>query len=91
MDPKFYDIGPGFPAFVAAFALAISLAVLYRSMSKHLRKVRMDAQAAQAANAEAGVVSTPAQPAEPTGSLSTGAEDGDGGRNEVADKAGNGQ
>ncbi len=62
MDSNFYDIGPGFGAFVATFVLAVTVILIYRSMSKHLRKVRLaardEAQGAQAAGAPAGSAET---------------------------------
>lgn len=47
MDPKYYEIGPGFGAFLATFLLAVAVIVIYRSMSRHLRKVRLEAQRSQ--------------------------------------------
>lgn len=46
MDPNYYEIGPGFAGFVVAFVMAVAVIIIYRSMSKHLRKVRMDEQQA---------------------------------------------
>lgn len=90
MDPKFYEIGPGWPAFVATFALAVAAIVLFRSLTKHLRKVRLEA--ANAAAPGAGAAKTPPQ-ATPGAASALGVvvEDGDGGGDEVADKAGDGQ
>lgn len=48
MDAKYYEIGPGFWGFLVAFVLAVAVIVIYRSMSKHLRKVRKDAEVAGA-------------------------------------------
>jgi hypothetical protein len=40
MSPIDESLGPGFLGFVITFALAVACIVLFRSMSKHLRKVR---------------------------------------------------
>ena len=76
MDPKYYQIGPGFGAFLATFAIALAIIVIYRSLTKHLRKVRRDAEAAQGQQAKE---SGPA------------AEDGDGGGDVVTGEPGDGQ
>ena len=49
MDPRYNEIGPGFWGFVATFALALALIVLGWSLNKHLRKVRLEAAAAEKA------------------------------------------
>lgn len=88
MDTAYYEIGPGFAGFVATFAIAIALVLLYRSMSRHLRKVRRDAMAQEesrrAASAEGA--SAPVKPAS-----SGRVEDGDSGGDVVAHEADNGQ
>ena len=43
MDPKYYEIGPGWAAFVATFALTVAVILLFRSPNKHLRKLRLEA------------------------------------------------
>ncbi len=43
MSPIDESLGPGFVGFVVTFALAVACILLFRSMSKHLRKVRHDA------------------------------------------------
>jgi hypothetical protein len=40
MSPIDQTLGPGFVGFVVTFALAVACILLFRSMSKHLRKVR---------------------------------------------------
>jgi hypothetical protein len=40
MSPIDQSLGPGFVGFVVTFALAVACILLFRSMSKHLRKVR---------------------------------------------------
>lgn len=49
MDSKYYAIGPGFAGFVVTFALVLALVLLVRSLTKHLRKVRLDAAEREAA------------------------------------------
>jgi uncharacterized membrane protein YgcG len=41
-------IGPGFLAFLVVFSLALATVLLIRSMTRHLRKVRYDAERAGA-------------------------------------------
>ncbi len=43
MSPIDQSSGPGFLGFVVTFALAAACILLFRSMSKHLRKVRHQA------------------------------------------------
>lgn len=38
------SIGPGFLGFVVTFALAAACVLLFRSLTRHLRKVRRDAE-----------------------------------------------
>ena len=66
--------GPGFLAFVVTFALVVALILLVRSLSSHLRKVRTHPPASEAAPS--------------TGAQSTGVEEDDGTRDEVADETG---
>ena len=44
MSPQYYQVGPGFAAFVVTLFLAISLWLLYRSFSKKLRRQRLEEQ-----------------------------------------------
>lgn len=81
MSPNYYDIGPGWAAFVATFALTLAVIVLFRSLNKHLRKVRL--KAASALQADASLQAHPAS------GLSV--EDRDGGGDVVAREAGDGQ
>ena len=81
MDSNFYDIGPGWAAFVATFLLTVAVILLFRSLNKHLRKVRL--KAADAADART-------DGATPNGSVLS-VEDGDGGGNVVADEPGDGE
>lgn len=46
-DPEFYQIGPGFWGFLATFVMAVGVIVIYRSLTKHLRKVRRDEERAR--------------------------------------------
>ena len=80
MDPKYYEIGPGWAAFVATFALTVAVIVLFRSLNKHLRKLRLEA----AKRVEA----SPAGPSTKASGLRV--EDRDGGGDVVADEATNG-
>jgi hypothetical protein len=81
MSPNYYDIGPGWAAFVATFAVTIAVILLARSLNKHLRKVRLDA----ANRAQAAATDT----ARPASGLSV--EDRDGGGDVVAREAGDGE
>lgn len=81
MDPKYYEIGPGWAAFVATFALTLAVIVLFRSLNKHLRKVRLEA----ASRADA----TRSVPQGPVSGL--GVEDRDGGGGVVARETGDGE
>jgi len=81
MDPNYYDIGPGWAAFVATFALALAVIVLARSLTKHLRKLRLEA-----ANRVGAADSIPEPP---TSGLSV--EDRDGGGDVVARETGDGE
>jgi hypothetical protein len=40
MSPIDQNLGPGFVGFLVTFALAVACIILFRSMNKHLRKVR---------------------------------------------------
>ena len=77
MSPNYYDIGPGWAAFVATFALTLAVVVLFRSLNKHLRKVRLEAAARSGA--------APANA--PGGESVLRVEDRDGGGDVVADEA----
>lgn len=84
MDTAYYEIGPGFAGFVATFAIAIALVLLYRSMSRHLRKVRRDEMAQQEARRAAAAGTADAGQGSTT---SRRVEDGDGRGDVVADEA----
>ncbi|WP_159450186.1 hypothetical protein [Demequina sp. NBRC 110056] len=68
--------GPGFGAFVATFAVVVGAIILFRSLSKHLRKVRThppegERPAATASASQTGAVAqsaadTPEAPSEPS-------------------------
>ncbi len=88
MDTAYYEIGPGFAGFVATFAIAIALVLLFRSMSRHLRKVRRD----ELAQEEARRVASAERGSSPAESASSGrVEDGNGGGDVVANEADNGE
>jgi hypothetical protein len=76
VDTAYYEIGPGFAGFVATFAIAIALVLLY--------KVRRDAMAQEEARraASAEGASAPVKPAS-----SGRVEDGDSGGDVVAHEA----
>ncbi len=46
-DPDFYVVGPGFLGFLATFVMALAGIVIYRSLNKHLRKIRRQEERAQ--------------------------------------------
>lgn len=46
-DPQYYEIGPGFLGFLATFVMALGVIIIYRSLTKHLRKIRRDEERAQ--------------------------------------------
>lgn len=48
------SIGPGFLGFLVLFALALACWFLFRSMTKHVRKVKRDEAALAAVDREAG-------------------------------------
>ena len=75
MDPEYYEIGPGIWGFIATFGLAVAVILLGMSLTRHLRKVRMQSQA-QASDAAIA-----------SGSV----KDGDSGGDVVANEAGNGE
>ncbi len=81
MDSNFYEIGPGWGAFVATFLLTVAVVLLFRSLNKHLRKMRRRAAADAEAATKRGAGSGSA--------LSV--EDGDRGGDVVADETGDGQ
>lgn len=78
MDPNYYEIGPGWAAFVATFALAFAVILLGRSLTKHLRKVRLEA--ANRVDAASSVAERP--------SSGLSVEDRDGGGDVVAREPG---
>ncbi len=81
MDPKYYEIGPGWAAFVATFALTVAVILLFRSLNKHLRKLRLEA-----------AKRVDARPAGPTNTASgLRVEDRDGSGDVVAREPGDGQ
>ena len=71
--------GPGFLAFVVTFALVVALILLVRSLSSHLRKVRTHPPESGEAHSTGDRSS---------GAQSTGIEEDDGTRDEVADEPG---
>ena len=81
-NPNYYDIGPGWAAFVATFALTIVVILLFRSLNKHLRKVRLEA----ANRAQAAAIDPLRRPAS---GLSV--EDRDGGGDVVTRETGDGE
>ena len=48
------SIGPGFLGFVVLFALALACWLLFRSLTKHVRKVKRDEERLAAVDGEAG-------------------------------------
>ncbi|WP_062389290.1 hypothetical protein [Demequina iriomotensis] len=87
MDSDFTG-GPGFLAFVATFAMVAAAILLFRSLGKHLRKVRTqdarDARAAEAAVDDAPDGADASSPEDASGD----AEGGEGGGDEVTGEAG---
>jgi hypothetical protein len=75
VDPKYYQVGPGFWGFLATFVMALAIIVIYRSLTKHLRKIRRDAEREQEARRN----------------RASGVQDGDGGGDVVARESGDGQ
>ncbi len=82
MDSNFSG-GPGFLAFVATFALVGATILLIRSLSKHLRKVRV-----QQAQEEAQAHADDAAPESPEGDGSGDGEGGEGRGDEVTGEPG---
>lgn len=74
-DPQYYQVGPGFWGFLATFVMALGVIVIYRSLTKHLRKIRRDEERAQ----------------EDLRLKNSGAEDRDGGGDVVARESGDGE
>ncbi|WP_062288215.1 hypothetical protein [Demequina phytophila] len=74
--------GPGFLAFVVTFSLVVAGVLLFRSLSKHLRKVRAQAARDAAARDEAAGGRSPEAPGSADG------EGGERGGDEVAGEAG---
>ena len=78
MNPQYYQVGPGFAAFVVTFFLALSLWLLYRSFSKKLRRQRLEEQRR-----------TVVLPPPPSGDAKeSGVEDGDSGGDVVTREGG---
>lgn len=77
MDPKFYEVSPGFGGFLVTFAMAVAVILLMRSLTKHLRKVRGGTPPLQTASAGS----------QPGIGSPGGVEDGDGRGDVVADEA----
>ena len=75
---------PGAIGFLVVAGLGLALFFLFRSMTKHLRKVRLPADTAAAPPAQAGRPAGPAGPAGP-GRVSTGAAATDVAANKEAD------
>lgn len=42
MNSEYYEVGPGFAAFVVAFFMAVAIWLIYRSMSKKLRRQKLE-------------------------------------------------
>ncbi len=82
MDSNFTG-GPGFLAFVATFALVGATILLMRSLSKHLRKMRV-----QQAREEAEARADDAVAAPPEAGPSGDGEGSEGSGDEVAGEAG---
>lgn len=81
MDPNYYQVGPGFWGFLATFVMALAIFLIYRSLSKHLRKVRRDAEREQQARLDREGGRTSA----------SGAEDGESGGDVVTGESSDGQ
>jgi len=58
---------PGTLAFIVVFCLCVALVFLFRSMSKHLRKVNAIARQDEAAEAKDGAAKDPARAGKPPG------------------------
>jgi hypothetical protein len=58
---------PGTLAFIIVFCLCVALVFLFRSMSKHLRKVNATTRQDQAAAAKDSAAKDPARAGEPRG------------------------
>jgi len=74
-DPQYYEVGPGFWGFLATFVMALGVIVIYRSLTKHLRKIRRDEERAR----------------EELRMKNSGSEDRDGGGDVVAREPGDGE
>lgn len=60
MNSQYYEIGPGFGAFVVTFVLALTIWLLYRSFSSKLRKQKLEQKRLEdAAAAKAAATETP--------------------------------
>lgn len=84
MNPEYYQVGPGFAAFVVTFFLALCLWLLYRSFSKKLRRQRLEQQRRTGVPGSAVASGRAGQTPAP----SSGVEEDDGGRDEVANESG---
>jgi len=77
--------GPGFAGFVATFVMVVAAVLLFRSMGKHLRKVRTHPPDDEPPAAPEG----DALSGSPEGDAPSGSpEDGEGGGDVVADEPG---
>ena len=81
---------PGALGFLVVAGMGLALFFLFRSMTKHLRKVRLAADSEAAPPAKAGPPAGPAAPARPggPGRVSTGAAATDAAANKEADRQG---
>ncbi|WP_291379988.1 hypothetical protein [Demequina sp.] len=77
MDPKYYQVGPGFWGFLATFVMALAIIVIYWSLTKHLRKIRRDAEREQVEREQ-----------EAQRKKASGVQDRDGGGDVVAGESG---
>lgn len=81
--------GPGFLAFVVTFSLVIAGVLLFRSLSKHLRKVKAREAAEQRAAQEAREAREAAQATDASSpEASDDAEGGEPGGDQVAEEPG---
>ena len=81
---------PGAIGFLVVAGMGLAVFFLFRSMTKHLRKVRLAADSEAAPPAKAGPPAGPAAPARPggPGRVSTGAAATDAAANEEAGRQG---
>ncbi len=78
---------PGAIGFLVVAGMGLAVFFLFRSMTKHLRKVRLAAESETAPPAKAGPTAGPAGPSGP-GRVSTGAAATDAAANEEAGRQG---